>query len=102
MIGRLWDLLTHIKANYYHPEFEGSFSIKSVLPAAVPALGYGDLEIQEGGMASLQYYKMIFEVTDQAEKARIKAALLEYCKRDTLAMVELRKVLLAKANAVAG
>ena len=51
-------------------------------------------------MASLQYYKMIFEVTDQAEKARIKAALIEYCKRDTLAMVELRKVLLAKAETI--
>ncbi len=91
VIERLWDLLAIIKANYYCPEFAGSFSIKSVLPALVPALDYGDLEIREGTMASLQYYRMIFEVTDEADKARIGRALLKYCERDTLAMVELRK-----------
>jgi hypothetical protein len=40
---------------------------------------------------------MIFEVTDPQEKARLGTALLKYCERDTLAMVELRKALLAKA-----
>lgn len=98
VIERLWDLLPVIRAHYYHPGFNGSFSMKSVLPALVPAMDYGDLEIREGSMASLQYYRMIFEVTGGSEKARIRAALLEYCKRDTLAMVELRKVLLAKAG----
>jgi hypothetical protein len=98
VIERLWDLLAIIKGNYYHPEFAGSFSIKSVLPALVPALDYGDLEIREGSMASLQYFRMIFEVTDEAEKARIRTALLQYCERDTLAMVELRNALLSKAQ----
>ena len=102
IIERLWDLLSIIKEHYYHPGFEGSFSIKSTLPAVLPSLSYGDLEIQEGGMASLQYYKMIYEVTDPAEKERIRQALLKYCERDTLAMVELRRVLLAKSNTVAG
>jgi hypothetical protein len=96
-IERFWDLLSVIRAHYYHPAFAGSFSIKSVLPAVVPTLGYDDLEIWEGGMASLQYYRMTFEVTDPEEKARLRAALLKYCERDTLAMVELRKTLLAKA-----
>ena len=101
VIERLWDLLSIIKANYYHPEFAGSFSMKSVLPALVPALDYGDLEIREGSMASLQYYRMIFEATDEPERGRIKAALLKYCERDTLAMVELRKALFTKAGAEA-
>jgi hypothetical protein len=64
----------------------------------VPSLGYDDLEIQEGGMASLQYYRMIFEVEDDAEKARLRSALLEYCERDGLAMVELRNALMAKVT----
>lgn len=98
IVERLWDLLPVIRAHYYHPGFNGSFSMKSVLPALVPSLDYGDLEIQEGGMASLQYHRMVFEVTDEAEQARIRVALLKYCDRDTLAMVELRKVLLAKAE----
>lgn len=75
--------------------------MKSVLPAIVPGLGYDDLEIQEGGMASLQYYRMIFEVTDEAERTRLRTALLKYCERDTLAMVELRKALLGKTDQTA-
>ncbi len=99
-IERFWDLLSVIRTHYYHPRFEGSFSIKSVLPAVVPSLGYADLEIQEGSMASLQYYRMIFEVIDDEEKARLRTALRKYCERDTLAMVELRKALMAKAAPV--
>jgi len=100
-IERFWDLLSVIRAYYYHPELKGSFSIKSVLPAVVPGLGYDDLEIQEGGMASLQYYRMIFEVSDEEERAKLRTALLRYCERDTLAMVELRKALVVKASRVA-
>jgi predicted RecB family nuclease len=99
-IERFWDLLSVIRAHYYHPEFGGSFSIKSVLPAVVPSLGYEDLEIQEGTMASLQYYRMIFEVSDETERTRLRTALLKYCERDTLAMVELRKALVLKAAGV--
>jgi len=98
-MGRLWDLLPVIQEQYYHPQFEGSFSIKSVLPALVPSLGYEDLDIREGGMAALHYYRMVFEETDWVEKERLREALRRYCQRDTLAMVELRKALAAKAVA---
>lgn len=94
VMARLWDLFIIIRDHYYHPAFEGSFSIKSVLPAVVPALGYGDLEIQEGRLAAFQYYRMVFEETDWVEKTRIRDALLRYCARDTLGMLELRKALL--------
>jgi len=96
VMARLWDLFIIIRDHYYHPAFEGSFSIKSVLPAVVPALGYGDLEIQEGRLAAFQYYRMVFEETDWVEKTRIRDALLRYCARDTLGMLELRKALLQK------
>jgi hypothetical protein len=86
-----------VKANYYHPGFAGSYSIKAVLPSLVPALAYDDLEIQEGTMASVQFARMAFGDADLSEKARIKAALLKYCERDTLAMVELRRTLRTKA-----
>ncbi|HSB81873.1 MAG TPA: DUF2779 domain-containing protein [Candidatus Methylomirabilis sp.] len=95
---RLWDLHPVIKANYYHPGFDGSYSIKAVLPAAVPHLAYDDLEIQEGTMASLRFHRMIFENVDAAEQTRIRTALLKYCERDTLAMVELRKALSRKTQ----
>lgn len=97
VIARLWDLFPVIRDHYYHPDFQGSFSIKSVLPAVVPSLGYSDLEIQEGGVAAQQYYRMVFEETDWVEKVRIREALAKYCARDTLAMLELRRALLTKA-----
>ena len=86
-----------MKAHYYHPGFAGSYSIKAVLPALVPVLAYDDLEIQEGTMASVQFARMVCGDIGLSEKARIKAALLKYCERDTLAMVEVRKALRAKA-----
>lgn len=96
VMSRLWDLYDVVKDHYYHPKFGGSYSIKSVLPAVVPSLGYGDLEIQDGEIAARAYYRMLFEEMDWVEKARIREALLKYCARDTLAMVELRRVLGAK------
>jgi hypothetical protein len=99
LCDHLWDLHPVIKAHYYHPAFNGSYSIKAVLPALLPHLAYDDLEIQEGTMASLQFCRMAFGVGDAGEKARIRTALLEYCERDTLAMVELRKALRLKEKA---
>ena len=98
IIKRLWDLHPVIKNHYYHPAFGGSYSIKSVLPAMVPSLGYDDLVIKEGGHAASQYYRMIFVETDWVERATIEEALLRYCARDTLAMVELRRALKEKAR----
>ncbi|KXK08230.1 MAG: hypothetical protein NBKEAIPA_01825 [Nitrospirae bacterium] len=92
-IARLWDLHAVIKDHYYHPGFEGSYSIKAVLPAVVPSLRYDDLAIRDGGTAAFEYYRMVFAVNDWIEKARIEEALLRYCERDTLAMVELRREL---------
>ncbi len=100
IVKRLWDLLPVIKSHYYHPAFHGSYSIKSVLPAVVPSLGYGDLTIQEGGQAAAEYYRMVFVETDWVERDSIREALLRYCERDTLAMVELRRVLEQKVKEV--
>ncbi|WHZ14284.1 MAG: hypothetical protein OJF52_001121 [Nitrospira sp.] len=97
VMARLWDLHVVIRDHYYHPAFEGSYSIKAVLPALVPSLDYGDLAIQDGGTAACEYYRMVFVVSDWIEKARIGEALLRYCERDTLAMVELRRELKKRA-----
>ena len=64
-----------------------------------PHLAYDDLEIQEGTMTSLQFHRMAFEDVDAAEEARIRNALLKYCERDTLAMVELGRAHLSMARA---
>jgi ribonuclease D len=41
---------------------------------------------------------MVFVETDWIERAAIRDALLRYCARDTLAMLELRRALRKKAE----
>jgi hypothetical protein len=96
---RLWDLYPVIKEHYFHPAFGGSYSIKSVLPVMVPGLSYRDLVIQEGAQAASEYYRMVFIEEDWIEQAKVKDALLEYCARDTMAMVRLRRALKEKVMA---
>lgn len=92
VLERLWDQLAVFKKFYCDSKFKGSNSIKNILPVLVPNLSYLDLEVQEGGAAMVEYAQMI-NLPDGAEKETIKNNLLEYCKLDTLAMVEIHKVL---------
>ena len=73
---------------YYTPELKGSYSIKAVLPALVPELSYEGLGISDGGSASVAYEQLI-EETDMIKIVETRKNLLEYCKLDTLAMVNI-------------
>ena len=98
LAGRLRDLLPIVRDHVYHPEFGGSFSLKSVLPALV-GLGYDDLEIREGGTASAALEALILDGAALGQKGRkaLRRDLLRYCERDTLAMVRLHERLIALA-----
>jgi len=89
--AKLIDLLPVIRNHVYHPDFGGSFSIKHVLPALVPSLAYGDLEINEGETASVELQRLMFDgdAMRPQERARLRQALLSYCERDSWAMVKL-------------
>ena len=89
------DLLHIVRAHYYHPNFHGSFSIKSVLPALVPDFGYGDLDIQGGEVASNAFLEAINEETIPAKSQQIREDLLAYCERDTEAMIRVVEALRA-------
>lgn len=87
---RIVDLLPIVRDHVYDPAFHGSFSLKKVLPALVPGMGYGDLAIQEGGAATAAIYRLLFDATlDSAATGALRANLLAYCERDTEAMVRL-------------
>ena len=90
---RTFDLLKLVRDEYYHPRFHGSFSIKSVLPALVPEMGYGDREIGQGLIAAIDFGRMIAVGTPTDQKAKTRDALLAYCQRDTEAMVRVFDVL---------
>jgi len=89
LISRIKDqMILFQKKYYYSPEMKGSYSIKAVLPALVPELSYDELEINEGGLASIAFESLQTE-TDFMFIAEIKQQLLEYCKLDTLGMVRI-------------
>jgi hypothetical protein len=87
LCGRMLDLHAVIRDHYYHPGFHGSYSMKAILPAVVPDLGYDDLEIHEGAHASAAFARMIAPETEETERQHLRQALLDYCRRDTEAMV---------------
>jgi hypothetical protein len=91
--GRLFDLLPPIRRHVYDPGFAGSFSIKAVLPAMIPGLGYDDLAICEGSLASVAFAEILSLQTLPERRAELRADLLAYCKRDTEAMLEIFKAL---------
>lgn len=93
IIGRVKDLMVPFQKRYYYThEMQGSYSIKAVLPAMVPDIGYEDLEVS-GGSSAMYTFEQLLNGTDKNIIIETRENLLEYCKRDTLAMVNILDVL---------
>ncbi len=92
-----YDLMKIFSDNLYiHPDFKGRSSIKKVLPVLRPELSYADLGIGDGMTASINWYRAAkWDTMDDATRQQIFADLEEYCKLDTLAMVEIFEELVA-------
>ncbi len=91
---RVVDLMIPFKNKWYDdPRCNGSASIKQVLPVVVPKLSYKELGIQEGGSAQRLWMEAILDGTRDDQKDQILNDLIEYCKLDTLAMVEIHRKL---------
>ena len=90
IIAREFDLLKAVRAGFYHPDMQGSWSIKKVLPVVTGDPGYEGLdEVKDGTSAQIGYEEAINPDTSPERKGQLTHALLEYCKLDTWAMVEL-------------
>ena len=76
------------RRDVYRWQMRGSYSIKKVLPAMVPELSYSGMEVADG-MAAVQAYHDMCALEAGAELERLRAAMLEYCRLDTLAMVRI-------------
>lgn len=93
-VDRLVDALPLVREHYYHPQMKGSYSIKAVLPAAVPHLSYDELdEVRDGQAAGRAYLEAVAPATTAERRDALHAKLWAYCRLDTLAMVELVGVL---------
>lgn len=100
IMRRLVDLLPIVRGGLYLPAFDFSFSIKAVAPALCPGFTYYDLpEVANGAVAAAAFIEMADNPQcDEARRHTLRDALLRYCERDTLAMVETHRAL----NALAG
>ena len=90
--GNIKDLMQPFrKRAFYSREMGGSYSIKQVLPALCPddaELDYHALDlVHDGGEAMTAYMELAGK--SPVERGRIRAALLAYCRLDTLAMVKI-------------
>jgi hypothetical protein len=91
VIKRIVDLLPLARANYYHPAMNGSWSLKAVLPTMAPDLDYADLAVADGGMAQEAFRESLDRRTSTSRQKELRKALLDYCERDTLALVRIAR-----------
>jgi hypothetical protein len=90
LVDRFVDPLPIFKESVYHPNFLGSFSIKSVAPALLgQKLSYEHLNVGDGSTAQAWAEQILKGKVKGAELEKIANDLLEYCRQDTMAMVEL-------------
>lgn len=94
---RVIDLMTPFAEGWFvDKDFYGSASIKKILPILVSELSYKELNIQEGASAQRLWMETILDGKNAEQRDKIMSDLREYCKLDTLAMVQLYKVLQAE------
>ncbi len=100
VVARLVDLLPITRANIAHPDFMGSFSIKTIAPVLAPSVTYADLDsISDGAQASGALYLLASgRITDAAERSRLRIALERYCAKDTAALAALTQALVRLAK----
>lgn len=89
---RMVDLMIPFKkGTVVDRDFGGSASLKAVLPVLVPDLGYKGMSVSDGSSAQRIWMETFLE--GRGDKEKIAQDLLDYCELDTLAMVEILRVL---------
>lgn len=91
---RIVDLMAPFAKGWYtDKDFFGGSSIKYILPALVPSMSYGDLNIKGGNTAQRVWMQTVIDERNPEKKDKVMNDLIKYCTRDTLAMVEIWRVL---------
>lgn len=90
LLDRIEDLMKPFQARaYVHPQFQGRYSIKKVLPALIPDMTYEGLSVANGDDAQQAYLNMLSGKLPPAEVEKTRNDLKIYCGQDTLAMVKI-------------
>jgi hypothetical protein len=91
LIDRLVNLEQIVSADFCHPDFHGSTSMKIVLPALVPEISYDALEIKDGDTAMAAFANLALGKYNMERADEVKKNLKVYCTQDTLALYEVQQ-----------
>lgn len=92
LVARIVDPLPIIRDAVYDNAFTGSFSLKKVAPALLGAShSYNNMPIANGNDAQRAFEELISLNTSANRKIILTKTMLEYCRKDTIVMVELVK-----------
>lgn len=95
---RTFDLMEIFsKQLYYHRDFQGSSSIKKVLPV-MSDISYDGMAVPNGAVAMDKLMRVATWELEWEELKDTTRNLLDYCKLDTRAMVAIWKQLLTKTS----
>jgi hypothetical protein len=94
VLNRMVDLIIPFRSGAYSDfRFQGSASLKKVLPVLIPGMSYNGMSISKGDDASLAYQLYVDGKTTQEEWTAQRPDLLAYCCQDTLALARICGVL---------
>lgn len=95
---RIVDPLPIFRAAVYDNAFEGSFSLKYVAPAILGAeQSYTGMEVANGGDAQRAFEELCSPKITPERRQKLTDALLEYCEKDTMVMVDLTRWMMQSA-----
>lgn len=87
LLPRLVDPLPLMRENVYDVGFQGHFGLKWVAPSLLgKGFSYEGMNVADGTAAQRAYMELV-KFDDEERKQRLRADMLAYCEKDTLAMV---------------
>ena len=89
--NRLVDLAPIYRKHIKTEQTQKKWSLKVVLPTFLPQFSYENLDIQDG-MATMDVYRNLSDLS-KLDLIEARRNMLEYCKLDTLAVLELYRIL---------
>ena len=99
LIGRVEDSLIIARKNFYSPQMNADWSIKSIIKTIPSDINYEEKgNIAGGDAAQLAWFIYTDPKTSKKDKEKQKDLLIEYCSKDTLAVYYLVKYLMEKTK----
>ncbi len=99
LLDRFVDPLPIFRDFVYDNGFAGSFSLKTVAPSILGEdQSYEGMLVADGSAAQRAFEEIIAPQTSLERRNELIAASLEYCKKDTLMMVDLVKWLIRESS----